>query len=72
MPSDEDRELVAQLEQANAHLKDSLRRCRALVAQCRAKLAQRTGEAAKPMFGWRGTEANENQPADDERMDSQA
>ena len=44
MSSQQDREQIAQLEEVNAELKKSLKRCRQLLWDCREKLAANANE----------------------------
>jgi hypothetical protein len=44
-------ELVAELKESNARLAQSLKRCRAIVAECRGKLAA-SQRGQRPAFDW--------------------
>jgi hypothetical protein len=45
--TNEDQRRLGELEQANAKLSESLKRCRRLVADCRSKLAANGNEPAE-------------------------
>jgi hypothetical protein len=62
-------QLVAELQEANARLAESLKRCREIVAECRGKLA--SGERGRrPAFGWR--EGSEGRPTGADRRSKEA
>lgn len=50
MSCEEDARQIAELEETNARLKESLTRCRQLVSECHSKLAADTDTEAKPTF----------------------
>jgi hypothetical protein len=61
-------ELVAELKDANARLAESLKKCRAIVAECRGKLA--SGERGRrSAFRWR--EGPDVPAKDEDRRTSQ-
>ena len=56
MPRDDDTQPIRDLEFAKTRFAEGLKRCRALVAECRSRLI-RAGRAAnddKPLFRWPG------------------
>jgi hypothetical protein len=52
VPRDDDTQPISDLELAKARFADGLRRCRALVAECRSKLVRtrRPANDDKPLF----------------------
>jgi septal ring factor EnvC (AmiA/AmiB activator) len=60
VPLKDHESLVAELKENNARLAESLKRCRAIVAECRGKLAA-SERAKRSAFDWReGAEAPAN------------
>ncbi|HEV2078494.1 MAG TPA: hypothetical protein VGR19_01160 [Allosphingosinicella sp.] len=51
MPLKDHDQLVAELKEANAKLAESLKRCRAIVAECRGKLAA-SDRSRRSAFAW--------------------
>ena len=65
MPLKDHDQLVAELQEANARLAESLKRCRQIVADCRGKLAAKD-RGRRSAFGWHeGSEGRA--PAEDRR-----
>jgi len=57
VPRDDDSQPLRDLELAKARFSEGLKRCRALVVECRSKLirTRRPANDDKPLFRWKGS-----------------
>ncbi len=63
MPLKDHDQLVQELKEANERLADSLKRCRALVAECKGKLAS-SERGRRSAFAWRESSDSPAKAAD--------